>query len=133
GGGSGFQIDRREHPGGGSGAFLAGPVDAVLEGPGTRRDALAAALGEAIGSVVEPDAEISNVELFLLHRVRDGRDVYFVVNPTMEPQDARVRLAGAVHPVLWDPADGEERPVGAVGTEEGVTAFGLRLPPAGSV
>ncbi len=127
-----FRTDRRDHAGGGAGAFLAGPIGSVLSGPGAQRDALSAALGQAIGSLVEPDVEISNDELFLLHRARDGRDVYFVVNPTTAPQESRVRVAGSVDAAVWDPADGEERPGGPVAWEDGFTAFDLRLPPVGS-
>src|SRR5437763_1401978 len=37
-----FRTDRRDHPGGGAGAFLAGPIESVLAGPGPRRDARSA-------------------------------------------------------------------------------------------
>jgi hypothetical protein len=52
--------------------------------------------------------------------VKDGRDVFFVVNPTFEPQVAAVDVGDVV---LWDPSTGAER------------AFDgrLELPPVGSV
>jgi hypothetical protein len=88
-------------------------------------------LDAAIRSLVEPDVTIDNDELFSLHRRKDDRDLYFVINPTFEPQRAAVSLAGDVRPMLLDPTEGEERPV-AVRVEEGRTVFDLELPPVGS-
>jgi glycosyl hydrolase family 106( putative alpha-L-rhamnosidase) len=123
---------RREHEGGGAGAFLAGDPSVVTGPPGPERDALMAGLGEAIASLIEPDIAISNEELFVLHRRRDGRDLYFVVNTTIDVQPARVSLAGDARPVIWDPSSGAERPVGAVSRADGRTAFDLTFPPVGS-
>jgi hypothetical protein len=74
-----------------------------------------------VGALIESDIVIDSEELFCLHRVKDGRDVFFVVNPTFEPQAADVHVAGDV--VLWDPSTGAERPFGGR----------LELPPVGSV
>jgi hypothetical protein len=127
-----FALSRREHPGGGVGIFLAGDRSVLTEGPGAKRDAFAAALREGIGSLIDPDVEISNDEVFCLHRRRDGRDLYFLVNPTFERQRMRVRLPGRLAPALWDPSSGDQRPAAA--TVEGAwTAFDLTLPPVGSV
>src|SRR5205807_8651349 len=98
------------HPSGGVGAFLRGSMSSVRGQPGPERHVLSAALAEAVESLVEPAIRISNEELFALHRSRDGVDLFFVVNPTEEPQEARVRLAGEVEPIVWDPTSGEERP-----------------------
>ena len=97
------------------------------------RAEVAEALADAIGGLIEPDVELANDELFCLHRVKDGRDLYFVVNPTGEPQEADVALAGDVQPVLWDPSTGEERPAAPLSFADGRTRFRLSLPPVGSV
>jgi hypothetical protein len=128
----GFALARRDHPAGGVGAFLAGDLAVLSQGPGPAREGLAAALDEAVGSLITPDIEISNPEVFCLHRRRDGRDLWFLVNTTFETQTMRVRLPGGPAPVLWDPTTGEERPAGA-SREDGRTAFDLTLPPVGSV
>src|SRR5829696_3507791 len=133
GGGGGFALSRRDHPGGGAGAFLAGEVAVLSEAPGPGRDGLAATLAEAVGSLIEPDVEISNPEVFALHRRRDGRDLWFLVNTTFEPRAMRVRLPGGPQAALWDPTTGETRPAGARVGEDGWTAFDLTLPPVGSV
>jgi hypothetical protein len=89
-------------------------------------------LDVAIRALIEPDLALGNDELFSLHRRKDGRDLYFVTNPTFEDQQARVSLPGDVQPVLFDPTDGAERPVGPVTAEDGRTSFYLTLPPVGS-
>jgi hypothetical protein len=132
GAGGGFGLSRRDHPGGGSGAFLAGDAAVLSEPPGPGRDALTAALAGAVGSLIEPDVEVSNPEVFCLHRRRDGQDLYFLVNTTFEPQTMRVRLPGDVPAELWDPTTGETRPAGA-STNDGWTSFDLTLPAVGSV
>ena len=131
-GGNGFALSRRDHPGGGAGAFLAGDMAVLGQGPGEIRDRFAAALADGIGALISPDVEISNQEVFCLHRRRDHRDLYFLVNPTFEDQTMRVRLPGEPTPALWDPTTGEARPAGSW-TEDGWTAFDLTLPPVGSV
>jgi alpha-L-rhamnosidase len=132
-GDGGFALSRRDHPGGGAGAFLAGDVAVLSETPGPGRDALTAALAGAVGSLIEPDVEVSNPEVFCLHRRRDGRELWFLVNTTFEPQAMRVRLPGESEAALWDPTTGETRPAGAEVDEDGWTAFDLTLPPVGSV
>jgi hypothetical protein len=91
-----------------------------------------APLRAAIGSLIDPDVVIDNEEVFSLHRVKDGRDVLFLVNPTGETQVAEVSLAGELEPVLWDPSSGEERPGAPVRVLDGRTGFRLALPPVGS-
>jgi hypothetical protein len=115
-----------------SAMFVDGDAPAMLADAHAGGDELADALGRAIASLIEPDVVIDNDELFVLHRVKDDRDIYFVVNPTFEPQTGRISLGGDVHPVLWDPSTGEELPVGPVDATDGRTSFGLSMPPVGS-
>jgi alpha-L-rhamnosidase len=131
-GGEGIAVSLREHPGGGLGAFLAGDTSVLTEGPGPVRDAFAAALRDGLRALIEPDVEMSNEEVFCLHRRRDGRDLYFLVNTTFEEQSMRVRLPGESAPTLWDPSTGEQQPA-AAWRDGAWTAFDLTLPPVGSV
>jgi hypothetical protein len=75
---------------------------------------------------------IDNPEVFCLHRVKDGRDLWFFVNSTQAPQAAEVALSGEIAPLLWDPSTGEERPLAPSRWQDGRTRFRLELPPVGS-
>jgi hypothetical protein len=96
------------------------------------REEVMQALGEAIEALIAPDITIDNREVFYLHRVKDDRDIYFFVNPTYQPQIGQVVLSKELRPVLWDPSDGEERPIAPWTVEAGSTSFEIQLPPAGS-
>jgi hypothetical protein len=96
------------------------------------RQAVAVALGEALHGLITADVEIDNPEVFYLHRVNDGQDIYFLVNPTFSIQEAEVSLTGETQPVRWDPSTGEGRPVAPWCFSEGRTRFHITLPPAGS-
>jgi hypothetical protein len=122
----------QEHDGGGLGAFVPGDAGVVLDGAAAAAP-LAEGLHSAIALLIEPDVEISNEEVFCVHRVREGRELYFVVNPTKEAQRARMSISGDASPLLWDPSTGQERPATAVDRDGSRTSFDLNLPPVGSV
>ena len=90
------------------------------------------ALEKAIKGLVAPDIVIDNRELFCLHRVKDGQDLFFLINSTPRSQKATVTLPGAWRPQIWDPATGDQRPVAPVTHVDGITRFGVTLPPVGS-
>ena len=120
-----------EHPNGGRGAFVAGEASVVLDGARAAAP-LMDGLRSAIEGLIEADVTISNEELFCLHRVREGRDVYFVVNPTQAEQAATMSIAADGRPELWDPSTG--RASALASRREGPrTAFDIALPPVGSV
>ncbi|HKG26612.1 MAG TPA: glycosyl hydrolase, partial [Thermomicrobiales bacterium] len=96
------------------------------------RAEVARALDQAINGLVQPDVVIDNPDVFCLHRVKDGRDLYFLVNSTRKPQTAEIALAGHVQPWLWDPSTAETRPLALAPPAVGVTRFSLDLPPVGS-
>ncbi|MDQ4078265.1 MAG: hypothetical protein M3220_18720 [Chloroflexota bacterium] len=96
------------------------------------RQAVADALREALNALVTPDVVIDNPEIFCLHRVKNDRDLHFLVNPTFSQQAATVTLNGQVHPRLWDPSTGEERPVAPSEEVKDGTRFQVILPPVGS-
>ncbi len=83
------------------------------------RAEVAAALKSVLNTLVAPDIVIDNPELFCLHRVKDGQDLYFLVNPTQQEQRAWVALGGNLQPAVWDPATGDQRPVAPVVWAEG--------------
>ncbi|HSL30989.1 MAG TPA: glycosyl hydrolase [Anaerolineales bacterium] len=96
------------------------------------REAVADALQQAVGNLIEPDVVIDNREVFYLHRQNDGQDIYFIINPTYATQRAQVSLPGAVQPVHWDPSTGVERLIAPSQVVEGRTRFTLELAPVGS-
>ena len=75
------------------------------------RDEVSRAIDAAVSSLIDPDIVIDNPELFCLHRVKDGRDPWFVVNSTNRVQTADVSLRGEHHSVRWDTSLGEEQPI----------------------
>jgi len=62
--------------------------------------------------------------LVYLHRAKDQRDLYWIVNDTDHPRHAVVSLAAQGKPELWDPATGERREV-AYWTQQGRTVVPL--------
>ena len=125
------------------GSYFESTTHFLVDGDGARTDVTAEVAAErarvselvagAIADLIDPDVEIDNEDLFCLHRAKDGRDLYFVVNPTGAPQSARVTVAGAIDPLLWDPSTGTERPIAPSSVTGDRTTFGLELPPVGSV
>jgi hypothetical protein len=93
---------------------------------------LAEAFRDALAGLIDPDVIIHNPEIFYLHRIKDGRDLYFLVNPTYQPQSAEIGLSGDMDIYLWDPTTGTERVIAPSTVREGRTWFRLDLPPVGS-
>ncbi|MDQ4100433.1 MAG: hypothetical protein M3121_08035 [Chloroflexota bacterium] len=96
------------------------------------REEVMRALGSAIGELIQPDVVIDNPEVFYLHRVKEGRELYFFVNPTYAPQHARVTLSSECRPLLWEASTGKEWPIAPWSVEDGTTTFDLALAPTGS-
>jgi len=109
-----------------------GPAAVLLQDAITGGSQLAEQLRGAIAALIQPDVELDSEEIFVLHRVKDDRDVFFAVNTTFEPQAGRLSLAGDVRPALWDPTTGADLPVGPVDVSDGRTSFDLSLPAVGS-
>jgi hypothetical protein len=123
--------DRVEHDGGGAARFVPPGEERSLETPEGRR-ALGLAVDAAIGSLIEPEIRIDDDEVFSLHRRRDDRDVFFVINPTFEPRTARVAIRADAAPELWDPTSGSIAAPPDAATEDGWVSFDLQLPAVGS-
>jgi hypothetical protein len=130
--GADFEVLRSNHAKGAA-AFIVGDVEMLQAGPGGERDRFAAALDGAVRSLIEPDIEVSNPEIFALHRRRDDSDVYFLTNTTFDVQTAEVRLPSPGRPVLWDPTSGEQTSVESSFGDDGRTVFEMSLPAVGSM
>jgi hypothetical protein len=97
------------------------------------RDEIMHAVGDAIGQLIDPAVSIDNREIFVLHREKNGQDIFFIVNPTYRAQPARVTLRQECRPVLWDTSMGEELPIAPWRVDDGATSFDIELPPTGSM
>jgi hypothetical protein len=84
----------------------------------------------------EADPQVSGGNLSYIHKVVDGRDVFFFANSSQTSVDAHVRLRGKLRLDRWDPH------TGAIGPQESthlsdagrdVTRTRLTLPPVRSV
>jgi hypothetical protein len=70
--------------------------------------------------------------LTYLHKVKDGRDIYFFANSTENPIDADVILRGDKNLTIWNPHTGEKQNAEAAKSETDgrpVTTVHLILPP----
>ena len=69
-------------------------------------------LGKIIRQCITPDVTINNDEVFYLHRIKDGNDIYFITN-TCQKEIGKVELSfeKTGQPELWDPNTGENKPI----------------------
>lgn len=84
----------------------------------------------------DPKAETGGGMLSYLHKVKEGREVYYFANSTDEPVETWVRLRGKHTLEQWDPHTGKVAAAKCVSvTENGqdVTRVPLRLAPVSSV
>jgi hypothetical protein len=74
--------------------------------------------------------------LSYIHKVKEGRDLYFFANSCDQDVDIWIRLRGKLVPELWNPHDGKTGPceyTHVSGKGEVVTRVRVKLPPVGSV
>jgi hypothetical protein len=74
--------------------------------------------------------------LTYIHKVKDGRDIYFFANSEDKPVDTKVVLRGKKELALWNPHTGERTPAELTHSEQGgqeVTAVHLTLAPVNAV
>lgn len=81
---------------------------------------------------IEPEIEIDNDEVFYLHRVKDGRDFFFIINPVEKGADITVTLKGEYTPEIWDLETGKTDCVKVYQAADNKTSFRLRMQPFGS-
>jgi len=107
--------------------------------PSPQADALRTVLAEALPDgdlVFEHSPAPTGGNLSYIHKVNEGRDLYFIGNSSDQPVDPWVRLAGKFGPELWNPPDGSIRPAEyeqVPGDHGGITRVHLKLAPVQSV
>ncbi len=83
------------------------------------------------GMGIAPDFD-SDVPLRYTHRSVDGREVYFVANPSDAAIDANCSFRAVGTPRWWDPMTGEIRDLPEFAVRGGITTVPLRFDPVGS-
>ncbi len=89
-------------------------------------------LRDAVLRMVEPEIAIDSEEIFYLHRVKDGEELFFLVNPTDGAVDAQITLCGRFAPESWDLENGGITPLHLYTVDEKQTTFAMHFEPYGS-
>ncbi len=91
-----------------------------------------ALLDRMLRACVTPEIEIDSDEIFCLHRVKDGKDLFFLINPVNEPADVTIRFLGAHTPEFWNLETGDIATVPVYANEDGYTQLNAHFEPFGS-
>lgn len=89
-------------------------------------------LDKTMRACVTPEIEIDSEEVFYLHRVKDGKDLFFLINPVEEPADITVVFDGAHTPEVWDLENGGIERAKVYRIEDGRTSMHVHMEPFGS-
>ena len=89
-------------------------------------------LNRLVRACITPELEIDNDEVFYLHRVKDGTDIFFIINPVETPADITVTWQGIHTPEIWDLETGDIRTAPVYDWVDGKTRVRLHLEPYGS-
>ena len=107
--------------------------------PSPSSAALKSVLDEALPDgdvVIEQDMMVKGGNLSYIHKVIEGRALYFFANSSDQEVDIWVRLRGKFAPELWNPHDGKMGPgeyTHVPGKGGAVTRVRVKLPPVHSV
>lgn len=104
----------------------------LIQGPSLAKADAMDVLKRAVLSCLTPEIEIDSEEVFYLHRVKDGQDLYFLINPTDEERLVTVSIEGEFTPELWNLENGEIKDIKVYECKGGKTTFKLRMYPYGS-
>lgn len=91
------------------------------------------ALADVVRRCVDSEIVIDSEEIFYLHRVKDGEDFFFLINPTHEAITATVKLRGRWDAERWNLENGGREPIFPCHDEDGFTCFTWRFPAVGSL
>ncbi len=72
-----------------------------------KEESLMETLNQAVRECITPEIEIDNEEVFYLHRVKDGKNLFFLINPVNEPTDIEIVWEGEHVPEKWNLENGE--------------------------
>ena len=89
-------------------------------------------LDQTVRSFITPELDITSDEVFYLHHKKDGRDMFFLVNPVEDPADFTISWQGEHAPEIWDLEKGGIRKALEFRIEGGKTSVRVHLEPFGS-
>ena len=89
-------------------------------------------LDRTVRSFITPELDISSDEVFYLHHKKDGRDMFFLINPVEKPADFTLTWQGEHTPEIWDLEKGGVRKALEYRIEGGRTSMAVHLEPFGS-
>lgn len=129
---------------GGKAWFLPSPKGVALnnvlfELPSLQTAALNTVLNEALPDgdvVISREVAVKGGNFSYIHKVKDGKSIYFFGNSSDTEVDTWVALRGNITPEVWNPHDGTITPAEVehvAGKEGPVTRVHLKLPPVRSL
>lgn len=103
----------------------------VIRSRGLSIDQRSEILRELINAVSVPDIIINNEDIFYLHRIKDGFDIYFLVN-TRQKNAGKVEISfeKTGKPELWNPNTGEIISINIYQIKKGRLTLQLDFPPS---
>ncbi len=104
----------------------------LAPGSGFAKDDRMSDFRSTILELTEPELEIDSEEVFQLHRIKDGQDLYFIINPSFEAVDLRIGIPGIVKPEFWNLENGDITDLPVYRHEDGKTFIKLHLEDRGS-
>jgi hypothetical protein len=83
-----------------------------LQGTGLHKSKPKNTIRRILEQCVVPDVTISDENVFYLHRIKDGYDIYFIVNTAQaEKKNVEISFEKIAKPELWDPNTGAIKPI----------------------
>ena len=84
----------------------------VIAGKGLHQAHAKGVLKRLLNRCAPPDVTISDEEVFYLHRIKDGCDIYFLVNTSTQAKGAvEITFEQIGQPELWNPNTGDVTPI----------------------
>ena len=102
-------------------------------GEGFQADGDLESLRKVVATLVDSGIDIDSEEIFYLHRVKDGEDFLFLVNPTAQAVDTRLKLSGEYALENWNAETGAIEGRNVYRVEKEFTETSLHFEPFGSV
>ena len=104
-----------------------------FKGPGLHVVKNSSHLKSVLDKCIEPDVIISEGDVFYLHRIKNGWDIYFLVNTSQEAKgQVTISLEKTGQPELWDPNTGDITPIHVFEILGDRLVFELDFPPSES-
>jgi hypothetical protein len=104
----------------------------LIEGPGLYVNKPMEVLKEAVLECVAPEIEIDSEEVFYLHRIKDGKDFFFIINPVEDGREINVTITANGRPELWNLENGEINDMPVFQRNGEKASFKLYMQPYGS-